>query len=252
MVIISNNYASYTATAALLLLLSDQRFFFTNFGFALGVLDSLPDLGGACTCTGGSTISFGCGRLASSKSVGRAVAVEVSRLFSSLPFAASVGEGVLGSIVTITSDLIVSSSVNLVILETLRGFFGRDSATAIGAIGATVGASSGVTGETSSSLEGCIVTASTSSFSTVLGVTVCIAFAARDALDATGTMVTELAADEDTVEVVRAVPNWMGGSAGTGGIPEARELVRVAYEFREGATVWFGSETLREWPGCSR
>jgi hypothetical protein len=68
-------------------------------------------------------------------------------------------------------------------------------------------------------------------------------------------MVTELAleetAEENTSGVVMAVPSWRGGSAGTGGMPGPRELVRGARELRVGAAAWFGSEILRERPGCS-
>jgi hypothetical protein len=92
--------------------------------------------------------------------------------------------------------------------------------------------------------------ASTSStFSTVGNDT---ALAESDALDATGTIVMELAleaADENSSGVVMAVPNCMGGSSGTGGIPGVRELVRGASELRE--TDWLGSEILRDRPGCS-
>jgi hypothetical protein len=67
-------------------------------------------------------------------------------------------------------------------------------------------------------------------------------------------MVMELALDAAEGKrsgVVMAVPNCMGGSAGTGGMPAARELVRGASEDRGGATDWFGSEILRDRPGCS-
>jgi len=65
-------------------------------------------------------------------------------------------------------------------------------------------------------------------------------------------MVMELAleaAEEKASGVVMAVPNCMGGSAGTGGMPGASELVRGARELRD--TDWFGSETRRDRPGCS-
>lgn len=226
------------ATAALLLLLSDHRFFFTSFGVALDNFESLPGLGSDCTWD--NTTSFGCVRLASSKSVGRPVAIDN-------------GEGGLATIVAVASDLIVSSSVNLVILDTLRAFFGRNSAVARGAIAGAF--PSRVTGEASSSLETCTTAAPASTFRAVGTGFAARNVAARDALDAIGTMVTELAEEpavEDTAEVVTAVPNCMGGSAGTGGIPAARKLVRWAYKFRGGTAEWFGSETRREWPGCSR
>lgn len=56
-----------------------------------------------------------------------------------------------------------------------------------------------------------------------------------DALEETGTTVIELVedADEDTSELVRAVPNCMAGIVGTGGMPEAANeallLSRLAY-----------------------
>jgi hypothetical protein len=80
------------------------------------------------------------------------------------------------------------------------------------------------------------------------------ALPASDVLDATGTMVTELAfeaAEENISGVVTAVPNCMGGSAGIGGVPAARELVRGAWALREGDAECFEPETRREWPGCS-
>jgi hypothetical protein len=67
-------------------------------------------------------------------------------------------------------------------------------------------------------------------------------------------MVMELAleaAEEKRSGVVMAVPNCIGGSAGTGRMPAARELVRGASEDRGGATDWFGSEIRRDLPGCS-
>jgi hypothetical protein len=74
-------------------------------------------------------------------------------------------------------------------------------------------------------------------------------------LDATGTIVTELEADppdKDAPGVVIAVPNCIGGSVGTGGIPGAMELVSGTDDVRECAPERFGSDTLRECPGCSR
>jgi hypothetical protein len=93
-------------------------------------------------------------------------------------------------------------------------------------------------GETSSSLEGSsVVEIPVASFlsSTFL---ITGAVAARDTLEATGTMVTELAAEavaEETVDVVMAAPNCTAGIAGTGGIPAGRELVRGEKEVRMGA-----------------
>lgn len=241
----------YTATAVLLLLRSDQRFFFTSFPEGAGLLESLPGFDDGAVA--GTAISFGAAKAASSKLVGRAATFTTGRSFSSLTFLGSaVGFG-LGSVATVVLDWIGSSSVNLVILDVLRPFFVGESEAAVGAAGISVGV---LTMAVSSSLVDSALpisaywgAASPSTFSTVGTVAVLVE---SDALDATGTIVTELAldaADENTSGVVMAVPNCMGGSAGTGGTPGARELVRGAWGLRE--TDWFGSEILRDRPGCS-
>lgn len=117
-----------TATAALLLLLSDQRFFLARFTPAPERLVSLPGL------RGGKTISWGSGRQSSSKLVGRAVAIEVSRgFFCSVSFAMSFGAGAATSMVAETLDWMVSNSANLVVFEVLRPLFtGDDTAVGVG------------------------------------------------------------------------------------------------------------------------
>lgn len=130
---------SQTATAVLLLLRSDQRFFFTSFPAGAALLESLPgfDEGAAV-----ATTSFGAAKAASSKLVGRAATFTTGRPFSSLTFFGSAEGFRLGSVVTVVLDWIGSSSVNLVILDVLRPFFVGDSETAAGAARIPVGAAS--------------------------------------------------------------------------------------------------------------
>lgn len=219
-----------TATAVVLLLRSDQRFFLTSFPAGAALLESLPgfDEGAAV----GTTISFGATKAASSKLVGRAATFTTGRPLSSLTFLGSAEGFGLGSAVTVVLDWIGSSSVNLVILDVLRPFFVGESDAATAAIALTAAASSPLE-DSAPLISACWGAASPSTFSTVGTVAVLVE---SEALDATGTMVTELAldaADENTSGVVMAVPNCIGGRAGTGGIPGARELVRGAWEVRE-------------------
>ena len=81
-----------------------------------------------------------------------------------------------------------------------------------------------------------------------------------DALDETGTTVMELVvedADEDTMELVRAVPNCMAGIVGTGGIPEAANealLVSRSAKLGEGTEclICVESDVRRLWLGWRR
>jgi hypothetical protein len=218
-----------TATAVLLLLRSDQRFFLTSFPAGAALLESLPgfDTGAAV----GTTTSFGAAKAASSKLVGRAATFTTGRPLSSFTFFGSAEGFGLASVVTVVLDWIGSRSVNLVILDVLRPFFVGESEAAAGAIALMAAASSPLE-DSVPLISACWGAASPSTVSTVGTVAVLVE---SDALDATGTMVTELAldaADENTSGVVMAVPNCIGGSAGTGGISGARELVRGAWELR--------------------
>lgn len=234
-----------------MLLRSDHRFFL-GFGPAEGTFESLPDFvaGGGDV---GRTISFGDGRADSSKFVGRAVAFAVGRFLSSRSRVGCFEIGDTGSMVTVESDLMVSSSVNLV-TRGLRPLFVGESATTTGAVvGVVTSSSSDDSVRTISACRGAFVSFI---FSTV-GVATDGAYLAAesDVVDPTGTMVTELAldeAEENTSGVVMAAPNCIGGIAGTGGMPGASELVRGPRELRDDAANWFGSEILRDRPGASR
>jgi len=215
--------------------------------FAAAVLESFPGLG-AGRDVGDGAVIFGCwDRADSSKAVGRVVKSTVIRPCSCL----SSGEGDwIGSTVTVTVslDLMGSSSVNLVTFDVLRPPLVGDLDAATSTDFFMVTATSWL-GKRATPISVCWLACS----SLTLNVTgTADVPEEEDVFDTSGSTAIELlldAAEGKSSGVVMAVPNSIGGSAGTGGMPGARELVRGAREFW-GAD-WFGSETLRDRPGCN-